>query len=95
MKIVASVAILAFASLPACAQGVKPCEVLKSEIEKKLVANHATNYSLEIVAKDKDAEGKVVGSCENGTKKIMYLKNTTAPRAAAPAKAPAAAPAKH
>ena len=89
MKVVASVVLLTFASLPAYAQGPKPCEVLKSEIEKKLEANHATNYSLEVVAKDKDAEGKAVGSCENGTKKIMYLKNTAA------AKAPVSAPAKH
>jgi hypothetical protein len=85
MRIAAPVAMLLFASALACAQGPKPCEVLKSEIAKKLDANNAKGYTLEIVAKDKDAEGKVVGSCEGGTKKILYRK------AAAPPKAPAAA----
>jgi hypothetical protein len=85
MKIAAPVAILLFASALVYAQGPKPCEALKAEIEKKLDANNAKGYTLEIVPKDKDAEGKVVGSCEGGTKKIVYRK------AAVPAKAPAAA----
>ena len=85
MRIAASVAILLFASALACAQGPKPCEVLKSEIAKKLDANNAKRYTLEIVAKDKDAEGKLVGSCEGGTKKIMYLKTSAPPKTPAPA----------
>jgi hypothetical protein len=80
---------LAFAAVllvPACsyAQGPKPCEELKSEIAAKLDAKGVKSYSLDIVPKEQEAEGKVVGSCEGGTKKIMYRK-TTAP-AAAPAK---------
>jgi|SRR5208337_2104325 len=96
MKIVASVAIVLFASGLAYAQGPKPCEDLKAEIAKKLEANNVKVYTLEIVAKDKDAEGKVVGSCENGTKKIMYSKPAAPPKAPAPAKtaAPAMTPAK-
>ncbi len=81
----ASVAVLFFAAALSCAQGPKPCEVLKAEIAKKLDANNVKAYTLEIVAKDKDAEGKVVGSCEGGTKKIMYLKAAPAPKALAPA----------
>jgi len=73
--------------VPACsyAQGPKPCEELKSEIAAKLDAKGVKSYSLDIVPKDQTAEGKEVGSCEGGTKKIMYRK-TTAPAAAAPAK---------
>ena len=56
------------------AQNGKPCEELKSEIAKKLEANGVTSYSLEIVEKDADAQGKVVGTCEGGTKKIVYSK---------------------
>jgi hypothetical protein len=56
------------------AQTAKPCEELKSEIAKKMEANGVTSYSLDIVAKDKDAPGKVVGTCEGGTKKIVYSK---------------------
>jgi hypothetical protein len=85
MRIVASVAILLFASALAWAEGPKPCEELKAEIAKKVEANGVKAYTLEIVAKDKEAEGKVVGSCEGGTKKIMYLKTTTPPKTPAPA----------
>jgi hypothetical protein len=66
---------------PAPAQAAKPCEELKDEITKKLDAKGVKGYTLEIVAKDKDAEGKVVGTCEGGTKKIIY---TRAPAPAAP-----------
>jgi hypothetical protein len=84
MKIVASVAVLLFASALAYAEGPKPCEELKSEIAKKLEANGAKAYTLEIVAKDKDAEGKVVGSCEAGTKKIVYSKTAAPAKTVAP-----------
>ncbi|MGA2887690.1 MAG: DUF1161 domain-containing protein [Terracidiphilus sp.] len=85
MKIVASVAILLFASVSAYAQASKPCEVLKSEIAKKMDAKGVTGYTLDIVDKDKDADGKVVGSCEGGTKKIVYRKTATAPKTPEPA----------
>jgi hypothetical protein len=71
--------------VPACgyAQGAKPCEELKSEIAQKLDAKGVKSYSLEIVEKDKDADGKVVGTCEGGTKKIVYRRTTEAAPAAA------------
>jgi hypothetical protein len=72
----------AYAQAPP-AQAAKPCEELKSEIAQKLDAKGVKSYTLEIVAKDKDAEGKVVGTCEGGTKKIVYRKS------AAPAETPA------
>jgi Protein of unknown function (DUF1161) len=70
------------------AQAAKPCEELKSEIATKLDAKGVKGYSLEIVGKDQDAEGKTVGTCEGGTKKIVYS------RAAAAAQTPAKDPAK-
>jgi hypothetical protein len=91
MRIVVSVVILAFASVLAYAQGPKSCEDLKSEIAKKVEANGAKVYTLDIVAKDKEAEGKQVGTCGGGTMKIMYLRTSPAPTAA-PAPKPAAAP---
>jgi hypothetical protein len=66
--------------ISAYAQTAKPCEELKSEIAKKLDANNVKSYSLEIVTKDKEAQGKVVGSCEGGTKKIVYHKIPTSPQ---------------
>lgn len=53
------------------AQG-KPCEELKADIAAKLDAKGISNYSLEIVDKGTAADGKVVGTCEKGTKQIVY-----------------------
>ena len=53
---------------------VKPCEELKAEIAAKIEANGVKNYTLEIVDTDKVGDGKVVGSCEGGAKKIVYTK---------------------
>jgi len=86
MKILAAFGVLLFVSVPAHAQAAKPCEELKDEISKKLDAKGVKGYTLEIVAKDKDAEGKVVGTCDGGTKKIIY--NRTPAPAETPAKEP-------
>jgi hypothetical protein len=83
MKLLAAIGVLLLVSVPAHAQAAKACEELKDEISKKLDAKGVKGYTLEIVPKDKDAEGKVVGTCEGGTKKIMYSKTS------APAEAPA------
>ena len=50
----------------------KPCEELKAEIAAKLDAKGVSGYSLEIVEKGSAADGQVVGSCEKGTKVIVY-----------------------
>ncbi|HXN95208.1 MAG TPA: DUF1161 domain-containing protein, partial [Candidatus Acidoferrales bacterium] len=86
MKLLAAIAVLLFVSVPAHAQAAKPCEELKDEIAKKLDAKGVKGYTLDIVAKDKDAKGKIVGTCDGGTKKIMY--NRTAAPAETPAKEP-------
>lgn len=54
----------------------KPCEELKAEIEAKIQARGVTSYTLEIVTNDEvHDQNMVVGSCEGGTKKIIYQKN--------------------
>jgi hypothetical protein len=62
-----------FAQAPAAR---KPCDDLKAEITKKLEAKKVTSYSLDVVDKSKEGDGKVVGSCEGGTKSIVYRKTT-------------------
>jgi hypothetical protein len=79
-------AIAALLCVPACcyAQGPKSCDELKSEIATKLDAKGVKSYSLDIAAKDQDVtDGKVVGTCEGGAKKIVYRKTTTPAPAAA------------
>lgn len=95
MKMLAATGVLLFVSAsahaqapaqtetPAPAQTAKPCEELKTEIAKKLDDKGVKGYTLDIVAKDKDAEGKTVGTCDGGSKKIIYTK---AAAAATPAK---------
>ncbi|MBC8999611.1 DUF1161 domain-containing protein [Pseudomonas sp. N40(2020)] len=56
----------------------KDCEELRKEIEVKIQANAVPSYTLEIVSKEEAAThdvAMVVGSCENGTKAIVYQKN--------------------
>jgi hypothetical protein len=69
-----TIALVVLVSGSALAQTGKPCEELKSEIAKKVEANGVKGYTLDVVAKEKDADGKVVGTCEAGTKKIVYRK---------------------
>src|SRR6266852_8364070 len=88
MKLLATFGVLLFVSVPAHAQAAKPCEELKDEITKKLDAKGVKGYTLEIVAKDKDAEGKTVGTCDGGTKKIIYSKTSAPAPTATPAKEP-------
>jgi len=63
---------IAITSAPAFA--AKPCEELKDEIAKKIESKGVKAYSLEIVANADVAEQKVVGSCDSGTKKIVYIR---------------------
>ena len=54
----------------------KPCEELKQEIEVKIQAAGVASYTLEIVPNDEAQDpNMVVGSCDGGTKKIIYQRN--------------------
>ncbi|WP_425929487.1 DUF1161 domain-containing protein [Pseudomonas sp. NyZ201] len=68
-KVLLAVALMGLAGT-ALAAG-KPCEELKSEIAAKLDAKGVQHYSLEIMEKGAGG-GHVVGSCEGGTKEIVY-----------------------
>jgi len=50
----------------------KPCEDLKAEIAKKLDAKGVTSYTLDVVDKGKEGDGKLVGGCDGATKSIVY-----------------------
>lgn len=71
--IVAFVTTAVFGTAPAHAR--KDCEELKREIAAKIDANGVKAYSLEILAADAATAGKIVGSCEGGSRRIAYQRH--------------------
>jgi hypothetical protein len=61
-----------FAQTQQSAPSRKPCEDLKAEIAKKLDAKGVTSYTLDVVDKGKEGDGKLVGGCDGATKSIVY-----------------------
>jgi len=74
--------ILAAAAFMACgagahAQDASPpsspsCETIRAQIDAKVRAGGVNDFKLSVVGADEPAAGRVVGSCDLGTKKIMY-----------------------
>jgi hypothetical protein len=63
--------LLALAVTPALAQR-KDCNELKGEIDVKITNNGVKVFTTTIVDMDAPEDGKVVGTCDGGTKKIVY-----------------------
>jgi hypothetical protein len=70
MKHLIALTLAAAAAAPAWA--TKPCDELKAELTTKIESHGAKNFTLEIVAPDQTGDKRVVGSCEGGSKKIVY-----------------------
>lgn len=60
------------------------CETIRAGIDAKIRASGVSTFSLSIVPAQAAAAGKVVGSCDLGTKKIVYV--AAAASGAAPAR---------
>lgn len=73
MKIAYLLAVAAILTSSA-AHAAKPCGELKEEISKKVEARGARGFTLDIVTAADVGDKKVVGSCDGGTKKIVYEK---------------------
>ena len=74
VKLIAAAVVVGLAiSGPALAQR-KDCGELKGEIEAKIKKNGVEKFTLDIVEASAQADGKVVGTCEGGSKKIVYKK---------------------
>ena len=73
MKVLIAVVASLLIASPALAQR-KDCGELKAEIDAKIKKNGVKEFSLEIVPNEqaKEGMGAVVGSCDGGTKKIVY-----------------------
>ena len=89
MRILAMIAALTIVSHPAMADRLS-CDALKDRLDAKLQAKGIPVYTLEIVPADeplpsskaasgvsatkKTAKGKVVGTCDGGTKRLIYTR---------------------
>jgi hypothetical protein len=97
VPVAAVAALIATLHCQAAAQAVS-CEELQSRVEAKIRGNGAENFTVEVVEATSKAQGQVVGTCERGAKKLIYVKDNAAGSAASQprlaASASAAAPAK-
>ena len=88
MRKVALLAGLALVSLPAIAETLS-CDALKARVDAKLQEKGVQSYTLEVMpAKDsmdtadtasavagtRPGKGKEVGTCDGGTKRLVYTK---------------------
>ena len=77
MKVMIAVVSLLLIATPALAQR-KDCGELKAEIDAKIKKNGVKEFTLDIVPNEQVREGpgnvvgNVVGSCDGGSKKIVY-----------------------
>jgi hypothetical protein len=76
-KTLALSALLAAAASPLAHAGT-PCSDIQAKIEAEFKSKGVTAYTLSAVPADQVGDGKVVGTCEGGTKKIVYRRGTAA-----------------
>ncbi len=72
-------ALLALAPMVATAQAGN-CDAIRARIDAKVRASGVTDFKLIVAAKEAQLEGKVVGNCDLGRRKIVYV----SPAASAP-----------
>ncbi|MFA9274043.1 MAG: DUF1161 domain-containing protein [Candidatus Aquirickettsiella gammari] len=60
--------------------GVLSCDDLKAKIEKKVTAKGVKEYGMTVVPKDTKIAGRVLGSCEKGSMKIVHEKAKAIPK---------------
>ncbi|MBL8360497.1 MAG: DUF1161 domain-containing protein [Rubrivivax sp.] len=58
-------------ALPAAAEGLS-CETLREQIGAKIRAGGVSQFTLVIAEQSAKVEGRVVGSCGRGSRKIVY-----------------------
>jgi len=73
---------------------VASCEELRASIEARIASAGVSRFSVTVVPMDDATEARVVGTCERGSRKIVYVREPSQPLGGAAALArPAAAPA--
>lgn len=72
IRVIIAALVLALSGMTAAWAQKKGCDELKADIEAKIKKNGVEKFTLDIVEKDAQSDGKVVGTCDGGTKKIVY-----------------------
>ena len=62
----------------ASAQEGDNCEALRAQIESKIAASGVVGFSVTVVDAAATTSGQVVGSCALGTRKIVYMRPSSA-----------------
>lgn len=84
------IALVADAAAAVEAPAASNCDALRAQIDARIRASGVASFSLAVVDAEARAEGKVVGTCERGTKKIVYARGDASGAAPAAPVAPAA-----
>src|SRR4051812_1431274 len=71
-RVIVAVMVLGLAGAASAQSMRKSCDELKAEIDAKIKKNGVDKFTLDVVDTEAQAEGKVVGTCDGGTKKIVY-----------------------
>lgn len=58
------------------------CDELRAEVAAKIRSAGVQDFSVSIVEADAPSTGKVVGSCDNGAGKLLYIRSAPAGEAA-------------
>jgi hypothetical protein len=82
-------AALALAGAADTAHAAEDCEALRTRVESKIAAAGVARFTVTVIDANASANGQVVGSCELGSKKVVYLKDVGSGPGSAPAAPPA------
>ena len=72
IRVIVAVMVLGLAGAASAQSTRKSCDELKAEIDAKIKKNGVEKFTLDVVDTEAQVEGKVVGTCDGGTKKIVY-----------------------
>ncbi len=71
-------AMLALAGAAGSVHAAEDCEALRTRIESKIAAAGVARFTVAVVDANAPASGQVVGSCELGSRKIVYERDVGA-----------------
>jgi Protein of unknown function (DUF1161) len=74
------------------AAGAQTCESIRAQIDQKIRATGTADFTLTTVPAEASTAGKLVGTCDLGTKKILYTRAAVAGNASAVTAASAVKP---